>query len=85
MALGCLQHCLEVGLSVPGDVGVVGYDDVPVATVVRPALTTMRQPAREMGRAAATLLLDEIEGREAVGDVDLPAELVVRDSLGEAR
>jgi DNA-binding LacI/PurR family transcriptional regulator len=83
MALGCLQHCLEAGLSVPGDVGVVGYDDVPVATIVRPALTTVRQPAREMGRAAATLLLDEIEGSESVGNIDLPAELVVRDSLGE--
>jgi DNA-binding LacI/PurR family transcriptional regulator len=84
MAIGCLQQCLEAGLSVPGEVGIVGYDDVPLASLVTPRLTTIRQPAREMGRVAARILLDRIEGRPVEPATDLPAELVVRESLGEA-
>jgi len=81
MAVGCLQHALDAGLRVPRDLSVVGYDDVPLATVVTPALTTVRQPAREMGRVAAKLLLDGIEDREVPESVDLAPELVERDSL----
>jgi LacI family transcriptional regulator len=81
MAIGCLQHALGRGLRVPRDVSVVGYDDVPLATVVMPALTTVRQPAREMGRVAARLLLDEIEGGEVPESVDLQPEVVERESL----
>jgi LacI family transcriptional regulator len=81
MAVGCLRHALALGLDVPGELGIVGYDDVPLASLVTPPLTTIRQPAREMGRRAARLLLDRIAGR-AVGDtVDLAAELVVRESV----
>jgi LacI family transcriptional regulator len=81
MAIGCLQHALASGLRVPDDLSVVGYDDVPLATVVTPRLTTVRQPAREMGRVAATLLLDGIDGRDVPESVDLEPELVERESL----
>jgi DNA-binding LacI/PurR family transcriptional regulator len=81
MAVGCLQHALGAGLRVPHDLSVVGYDDVPLATVVTPALTTVRQPAREMGRVAAKLLLDGIEERDVPESVDLAPELVERESL----
>jgi DNA-binding LacI/PurR family transcriptional regulator len=84
MAIGCLRHCALSGVAVPGEVGVVGYDDIPLAALVTPALTTVRQPARELGRAAVTILLDQIEGKEAPQAIDLPAELVVRDSLEAA-
>jgi DNA-binding LacI/PurR family transcriptional regulator len=82
MAIGCLQHALSVGIRVPDELSVVGYDDVPLATVVTPALTTVRQPAREMGRVAAKLLLDGIDGHEVPETVDLEPELVERESLG---
>ena len=82
MAVGCLRHCAGAGIRVPEDVAIVGYDDVPLAALVTPALTTVRQPARELGRTAVGLLLDLIEGRDVPPDVDLPAELVVRESLG---
>jgi DNA-binding LacI/PurR family transcriptional regulator len=82
MAIGCLRHCARAGIAVPGDVGVIGYDDVPLAALVTPSLTTVRQPARELGRAAARILLDLIEGHDAIREIDLPAELVVRESLG---
>jgi len=54
---------------------------VPLATVVTPALTKVRQPAREMGRVAAKLLLDGIEERDVPESVDLAPELVERESL----
>jgi LacI family transcriptional regulator len=85
MAVGCLQHCLAVDLSVPADVGIVGYDDVPLAALVTPSLTTVRQPAREMGRMACRLLLERIAGRAVTSEIDLAAELVVRESVGPPR
>jgi DNA-binding LacI/PurR family transcriptional regulator len=81
MAIGCLQHALARGLRVPADVSVVGYDDVPLATMVTPALTTVRQPAREMGRVAARLLLDGIEGGDVAETIDLEPEIIERESL----
>jgi DNA-binding LacI/PurR family transcriptional regulator len=81
MAIGCMRYCSELGIAVPEEVGIVGYDDIALAELVTPALTTVRQPAREMGRAAARMLLDEIEGLKVEREVDLPAELVVRESL----
>ena len=81
MAIGALQHAASIGLAVPLDLSVVGYDDIPLATVVTPSLTTVRQPAREMGRAAAELLLDSIDGREVPASVSLPPALAERESL----
>jgi LacI family transcriptional regulator len=55
-----------------------------MATVVTPALTTVRQPARKMGRVAAELLLDGIDGRDVPDSVDLAPAVIERDSLVEA-
>jgi DNA-binding LacI/PurR family transcriptional regulator len=84
MAIGCMRYCAESGIAVPDELGIVGYDDIALAALVTPGLTTVRQPAREMGRAAARMLLDEIDERPRGADVDLPAELIVRQSLTEA-
>ncbi len=85
MAIGCLRYCAEADIAVPDEVGIVGYDDIALAALVTPRLTTVRQPAREMGRAAARMLLEQIEERPPGADVDLPAELVVRESLAAVR
>jgi LacI family transcriptional regulator len=86
MAIGALKALREAGLRVPEDVALVGFDDVPVATAVEPALTTMRQPIQGLGSRAAELLLDLLENpadRQAPTQrIILPAELVVRDSCG---
>jgi LacI family transcriptional regulator len=83
-ALGALRACSEQGVRVPEEVSVVGYDDAPVCELARPSLTTMRQPAREMGLAAAEMLLDML--KDGVPPAEprriFPAELVVRDSSG---
>lgn len=65
VALGVLRGLLEAGVDVPGDVALVGYDDIEFAATAAVPLTSVRQPARELGRTAAELLLDELLAPEA--------------------
>jgi DNA-binding LacI/PurR family transcriptional regulator len=81
MAIGVMHALAEAGHSVPNDVSVVGFDDIPDAAFGAPALTTVRQPLLEKGAAAARILLDHPpEPREVL----LPVELIVRESSGPA-
>ncbi|WP_443042140.1 substrate-binding domain-containing protein [Streptomyces sp. B21-105] len=74
----------EAGLWVPQDVAVVGFDDVEMASYAYPALTTVRQPMREMGEAAARLLLDHVRGSaEAASSCIVPTSLIVRGSTSQ--
>jgi len=61
-AAGALRALRAAGMNVPADVAVVGFDDVPLAAVIEPALTSVHQPLREMGTAAAGMLLGEVHG-----------------------
>jgi DNA-binding LacI/PurR family transcriptional regulator len=83
MAVGALDAALELNLSVPRDLSIVGFDNTVIATHVNPALTTVARPYREMGAAAARLLVEALgspPGQRPVRQVDLPTELVIRDS-----
>lgn len=80
VAIGAIRELRTRGLRVPEDVSVVGYDDVPVAAYVDPPLTTVRQPMREVGECAASLVLDAIAYGRAETRV-LPTQLVVRGSV----
>jgi len=80
-ALGVIAALREVGLRVPDDVSVIGFDDIPLASQIHPALTTIRQPMQQMGRSAVNTLLALIVGLEAPTSlITLPTELVIRDS-----
>ncbi len=81
MAAGAMRALRELGLEIPSDVSVVGYDDVFLARYLSPALTTVRQPLVEMGRAAGHALLARLRGerREVVHRFD--PELVERQSV----
>ncbi len=84
VALGMLLAAEERGLSVPGDLAVTGWDDIMAARHARPALTTVRQPMRELGARAARALDELITGvRAAPRHETLATELVVRASCGE--
>ncbi|MER5626157.1 LacI family DNA-binding transcriptional regulator [Streptosporangium sp. NPDC002544] len=76
MALGALTALRQAGRQVPGDVAVVGFDDIPAASYTEPSLTTVRQPTVEMGRRLARMVLD----LEEKAQVMLPTELIVRGS-----
>ena len=80
-ATGVLLALREAGIRVPEDVAVVGFDDVPLASYSDPALTTVHQPLREMGDAAARMLLAHFKGVPLpTAAAVLPTHLVVRDS-----
>ncbi len=84
MALGVLHSVREAGLDCPGDVSVVGFDDMPEARHFAPALTTVRQDFAELGRRCVTLLLGALEdGRSYSGTI--APELVVRASTAAVR
>src|SRR5262245_59807905 len=83
MAIGLLQACAERKVRVPHDLSIVGWDDVPYASLVTPPLTPVRVPRYELGQAAAKKLLDLLAGRAAgPAEAPLPLELVVRQSSG---
>lgn len=86
MTLGMMQAVIDRGLSCPEDIAVAGFDDFPWAAAFRPRLTAIAQPGYEIGREAATLLLDRIAGRRTGAPIEmvLKAKLIVRDSCGEA-
>jgi LacI family transcriptional regulator len=81
IAAGCLEAARSLGLSVPGDVAVSGFDDRSLATHTMPTLTTVQMPLREIGEAAAGLLFAIIEGRPVPKrHVILPTRIILRDS-----
>ncbi len=86
-AMGAIRALREAGLRVPDDVSVVGFDDIQSAAYQNPALTTVRQPLREMGRIAAEILLRRIRrvGPDAHGSERMvEPELIVRDTTSRA-
>jgi DNA-binding LacI/PurR family transcriptional regulator len=86
MALGLLRLLHENDREVPGDVSVVGFDDIPDAEFFTPPLTTVRQDFNEMGRHSLHLLLEQMEANErSDARVTVPASLVVRASGGPPR
>jgi DNA-binding LacI/PurR family transcriptional regulator len=81
LALATMHTALRLGLDVPGDVAVCGFDDFPFSQFTHPALTTVRIPAYDMGREAARILIDHLGGVEAeVEQVEFDVELMVRAS-----
>jgi LacI family transcriptional regulator len=87
MAAGAIRELAARGISVPRDMSVIGFDDAPLAQMVSPALTTMRQPLQEMASAAVSQLLSRISGSDGVGPTRqmLSTTLVVRDTTGPPR
>jgi len=83
-ALGVLTYAREQGIGVPRDWSVVGFDDLFLSQHLQPPLTTVRQPMHEMGRRAAEVLLGLIAGEENTARVQMPGELMVRQSTGPA-
>lgn len=83
MALGALRAIREAGRKVPDDIAVVGYDDMPFATLAHPQLTTVRQPIQRLGFLAVEGLIGILDGKVTPPyQVSLPTQLVIRESCG---
>jgi LacI family transcriptional regulator len=81
MAIGAMQAASQAGLQVPGDISIIGLDDLEFAAFQIPPLTTLRQPFTDLGTLAVKMLIDLIEGREpAQSHFVLDPTLVIRES-----
>ena len=80
-AVGALKMARRLGLSVPGEVSITGFDDIELANVVDPGLTTVHVPHREMGTCAADVLLAQVRGAAGPQRIKLPTTIVERESL----
>ena len=81
IAFGIIEAAQQHGLNVPGQLSVVGFDDLESSKMIRPPLTTVRQPIKDKGQRAAELLMDSVRGRFGLSrHIVLPVELVLRKS-----
>ena len=78
-AMGLLAACYKRGVSVPGDLSIVGFDDIDMAAYTMPPLTTIRQPRFELGQRAMHMMLNLLDGQEPENQI-IPVELVVRQT-----
>jgi LacI family transcriptional regulator len=86
MAVGAIRALREAGRQVPGEVSIVGFDDIPLASYFDPPLTTLRQPMQESGTQAARLLVQTVEDPSRPPEqIAIPARLVVRASCAAPR
>lgn len=84
MAIGAVRFCRDAQIRVPADVSIVGFDNIPASALLDPALTTVSQPGKEMGQAAAQLLLHHIKGLELPPVTQFRTSLCLRDSVAAA-
>lgn len=82
MAVGALRALNEAGLNVPGDMSLIGFDDIEISAYLNPPLTTVKAYTELMGRTAVQLLLERLEGRETAIHVTVNTSFVERDSCG---
>ena len=84
MAMGAMIAIREAGFSIPRDIAVMGFDDIPTSRLVYPALTTVAQFQRQLGQRAAEMLMERINGSASEGgrSVEMPYGLIERDSTG---
>ena len=83
MAFGVMDAAKAAGLAVGHDISIIGFDDIPMASQVYPALTTVRQPLAEMGENALDMLVTLLQGRTVLNPrQELPTELIIRQSTG---
>jgi DNA-binding LacI/PurR family transcriptional regulator len=85
VAIGAIAGLRDAGLTVPGDVSVIGFDAIPLAAFLNPPLTTIRLPAYDLGLAAGRAILERIAGRPVAARTLLPTELIVRASTAPRR
>lgn len=81
MAIGCYQKIKERGLNIPNDIAIAGFDDILLAKLVNPPLTTVSTNVEELGNIAANILIDRIVGKNGLPvQLKLPAKLIIRES-----
>ena len=81
MALGCYDYAKEMKLKIPKDIAIVGFDDIFSSQFLTPPLTTIKVPTADIGKFAANILMDKIEGKNHnPQNIKVPVELIIRES-----
>ena len=80
IAAGVVRHLLESGVHIPGEMEIIGFDDIPLASFYTPSLSTVSAPNRRLGEKAAEMLLRSIEGKASVDSILFPVDLKLRES-----
>lgn len=83
MAIGALKALQEAGISVPGQVAIVGFDDIEMASFVSVPLTTVKVHTEQMGRSAVNLIMERVNGRTVPVRTVIPTKFVIRESCGK--
>ena len=84
MAVGAMVACRQLDLNIPHDIAIVGFDDIAIASLVEPALTTVQVRQYDLGRLSSDLLLERLSGKEITQTyVQFPVELMIRNSSGD--
>lgn len=82
-AIGAIEAIRESGLRIPEDISIVGFDDIPIASIMFPKLTTVQQPLEQMGSISARLLLEQVENpQNPPRRITLSTQLIKRESTG---
>ncbi len=82
LAVGAISRAKALGVKIPGDVSITGFDDIDIASIIEPPLTTVHVPHRRMGAAAAQMLLRLIEGEDVDQRIEIGVEITFRETLG---
>jgi LacI family transcriptional regulator len=86
LAVGAMRAAADLGISIPGDVSIIGYDDIELASFSIPRLTTIYQDKGQMGELAVSQILKHIQDPELTREeIILPAKLVIRESTGPVK
>lgn len=84
LATGAIARANEMDIRIPAEISITGFDDIDLAEVIQPKLTTVHVPHRRMGESAAKLLLDILNGNTECQSIELETKIVMRESLGQA-
>ncbi|MHC1784182.1 MAG: LacI family DNA-binding transcriptional regulator [Anaerolineaceae bacterium] len=86
MAMAAMDAVRERGMRAPEDISIIGFDDIPQASLIRPALTTIRQPLEQMGRVATQMLMEILQNPDIKPKrIELPTEIIIRDSTAKPK
>ena len=81
IALGLIKASYELGIRIPEELSVIGFDDIPMASFSKPSLSTVYSPSEDLGKEAAKLLLDQIDNQDtSVKNILIPVKLIIRES-----
>lgn len=86
IAMSVITSLEKLGINVPDDISVVGFDDIPSASYFRPPLTTIAQPVQQLVKASFDLLLESIEQKNSEPkEIIIPSEFIIRESTGKVK